>query len=244
MLLFPAIDLRGGHVVRLYQGDYDRQTTYGDDPIAQAMQFADAGASWLHLVDLDGARTGQLTQLAIIEKICRQTPLKVELGGGVRSTQTIDRLLDAGVQRVILGTAALKNWDWFADLARHPKYHQRLVLGLDAKNGMLAVSGWEAATTQSAIDVAKKVHGWPLGAIVYTDIATDGTLQGPNVAATQAMAQASDVPVIASGGVGTLEHLMQLRSLPLQGVIVGKAIYENRLTVRQAIDALSGKSQP
>lgn len=239
MLLFPAIDLRGGKVVRLYQGDYDRQTTYGDDPVAQAMLFADAGATWLHLVDLDGARTGQLTQLAIIQRICRETPLKVELGGGVRSTETIDRLLEAGVHRVILGTAALKNWDWFADLAGNPKYHQKLVLGLDAKNGMLAVSGWEAATTQSAIDVSKKVRGWPLGAIVYTDIATDGTLKGPNVPATQAMAQASDVPVIASGGVGTLEHLKQLRTLSLQGVIVGKAIYENRFTVSQAIAALS-----
>lgn len=238
MELFPAIDLRGGKVVRLYQGDYSRQTTYGDDPVEQARRFEAEGAKWLHVVDLDGAREGKLTQLPVVERICQGTKLKVELGGGVRSEETIRRLLEAGLTRVILGTSALRNWPWFEKLAARPEYAGKLVLGLDAREDQVAVSGWEEQTGATVLEIARRVSDWPLAAIVYTDIAVDGTLSGPNVAATRQLAEATKVPVVASGGVGTLDHLRQLKALPLQGVIVGKALYEGAFTVRQAVSVL------
>ncbi|MEM9019787.1 MAG: 1-(5-phosphoribosyl)-5-[(5-phosphoribosylamino)methylideneamino]imidazole-4-carboxamide isomerase [Planctomycetota bacterium] len=236
-LLFPAIDLRGGKVVRLTQGDYDRQTTYADDPLAQAKAFADAGSTWLHLVDLDGARSGRMEHLEVIRSICGVPELKVEVGGGVRTTEAVDQLLDAGVKRVIIGTAALRNWDWFTEIAHEAQYEERLVLGLDAKAGKAAVAGWQETTDLSAIEIARRVAGWQLGAIVYTDIAVDGMLTGPNVEATARMCAATDVPIVASGGVGTLDHLRALRDLPIQGAIIGKSLYENRFTIHEAIAA-------
>jgi len=238
MHLFPAIDLREGQVVRLYQGDYDRQTTYGNDPVAQAQQFADAGATYLHVVDLDGARTGKMTHLPILEKICRTTGLTVEFGGGVRDESTIGQLVGAGVKRIVLGTAALQNWSWFDELAHTPTLANKLVLGLDARKGHVAVSGWEETTETTALEVAKQVDGWPLAGIVYTDIATDGTLQGPNIESTREIAQATSVPVVASGGVGTLDHLRALRKLPIFGAIVGRALYDGAFTIEEALTAL------
>lgn len=238
MYLFPAIDLRDGKVVRLSQGDYDRQTTYGDDALSVAKRYEDAGCTWLHLVDLDGARGGQMRHIEQIESICRNTKLKVEVGGGVRSEGVIDRLLRAGVFRVVVGTKALRDWPWFESLMGNPTYRGRLVLGLDARNGRVAVDGWEKETNQTAVSIAKKVKDWPLSAIVYTDIATDGMMTGPNIDALRKMCAATHVPIVASGGVGTLDHLRQLRELPVQGVIVGKALYENAFTVEEAVAAL------
>ena len=235
MYLFPAIDLRNGQVVRLYQGDYGKQTTYGDDPVDQAKRFEDAGATWLHVVDLDGAKSGHLEHREQIQAICEQTNLSVEVGGGVRSEATIDALLKIGVTRAIIGTAALRNWDWFESLMGNPTYRGRLVLGLDAREGKVAVAGWEETTDTLAVDIAKKVSDWPLAAIVYTDIATDGTLAGPNVEQTRAMCQATHVPIVASGGVGTLEHLAALRELPVQGSIIGRSLYDNTLTIEDAL---------
>ena len=235
--LFPAIDLRGGNVVRLVQGDYDRQTTYGDSPLAQAQVFEQAGSTWLHAVDLDGARSGVMEHLEHIRSICEETKLKVEVGGGVRSEKAIDQLLGVGVDRVIVGTAALRNWDWFAELVHREMYQHRVVLGLDAKDGMAASDGWEQTSDRSAIDIAKQVNGWPLSAIVYTDIAVDGMLTGPNAIATAEMAQATDVPIVASGGVGTLEHLRDLRKLNIQGAIIGKSLYDNQFTINEALEA-------
>lgn len=238
--LFPAIDLRGGSVVRLTQGDYDRQTTYGDSPLVKAQVFEQAGSTWLHVVDLDGARSGEMEHLEHIRAICQQTNLKVEVGGGVRSEKAIDQLLGAGVERVIVGTAALRNWDWFTKLVHEDAYRHRVVLGLDAKDGMAAVDGWEQTTDRSAIEIAKQVNGWPLSAIVYTDIAVDGMLTGPNVQATDEMAQSTDVPIVASGGVGTLDHLRELRKLDVQGAIIGKSLYENQFTINEALTAFEG----
>ncbi|MEX0887307.1 MAG: 1-(5-phosphoribosyl)-5-[(5-phosphoribosylamino)methylideneamino]imidazole-4-carboxamide isomerase [Phycisphaeraceae bacterium] len=240
MHLFPSIDLRDGRVVRLRQGDYAQQTTYAADPLDQARRFEQAGATWLHLVDLDGARSGQVEHLPVIERICRDTGLRVEVGGGVRDEAAVDQLLAAGVERVILGTAALRNWGWFRELAHKSGYRDRLVLGLDARQGMLAVAGWEQTTEMSAVAVAERVTDWPLAAIVYTDIATDGTLAGPNVDATRQVAEATRVGVVSSGGVGRVEHLQALRELPLQGVIVGRALYEDAFTIEQAIAAVQG----
>ncbi|MEM9790827.1 MAG: 1-(5-phosphoribosyl)-5-[(5-phosphoribosylamino)methylideneamino]imidazole-4-carboxamide isomerase [Planctomycetota bacterium] len=238
--LLPAIDLRGGKVVRLTQGDYDRETAYHDDPVAQAQAFADAGARWLHVVDLDGARAGHIVHGQVIADICKRTPLKVEVGGGVRSEGTIDAMLRAGVTRVVLGTAALKKWAWFESLMGNPTYRGRLVLGLDARDGKLAVSGWEQTTDRLAVDVAREVTDWPLAAIVYTDIATDGMLTGPNLVETRKLAEATHVPVVASGGVGTLDDLAALAREPVAGAIVGRALYEGKFTIDQALAAYEG----
>ena len=237
MHLFPAIDLRDGKVVRLLQGDYDKQTTYSDDPLEQAKRFEDAGATWLHVVDLDGAKAGRIKHRREIERICQGTKLKVEVGGGIRKETSMDLLLGAGVFRVIIGTAALRDWGWFESLMGNPTYRGRTVLGLDARDGKLAVDGWEQTTQTSAVEIAKKVSDWPLAAIVYTDIATDGTMAGPNIEATRQMAEATHVPIVASGGVGTLEHLRALRELPLQGAIIGKSLYEQAFTIEQALGA-------
>ena len=239
--LFPAIDMRGGKVVRLLQGDYDKQTTYGEDVLSQAKVFEDAGATWLHVVDLDGARTGEMHHLDQIKQICENTNLKVEVGGGVRNTETIDQLLGVGVTRVIVGTAALRNWEWFEGLLKDPAYANKVVLGLDAREGKIAVSGWEETTDTTAIEIAQKVSDWPLAAIVYTDIATDGTLKGPNVGETEKMAANTNVPIVASGGVGTLEHLRELRKLDVQGAIIGRSLYENSFTIDEAIAAFEGE---
>lgn len=244
MHLFPAIDLRGGKVVRLYQGDYSQQTTYGDDPLQQAKAFADAGATWLHLVDLDGVKTGTLAHRDVIHEICQQTQLKVEVGGGVRSEATIDALLHIGVTRAVVGTAALRNWNWFEKLMGNPTYRGRLVLGLDAREGRLAVDGWEQTTQTTATEIAARVTDWPLAAIVYTDIATDGTLEGPNIEQTRAVCEVTNVPVVASGGVGTLNDLRELRELPLQGAIIGRSLYENKINIGEALAVFEQGRQP
>lgn len=231
-------------MVRLTQGDYSKQTTYADDALEQAQRFEAAGASWLHVVDLDGAREGRLIHADLIERICRGTRLKVQVGGGVRTEGAIDRLLTAGVQRVVLGTAALRNWGWFEGLMGNPTYRGRLVLGLDARDGRAAVAGWEQTTSADAFEIAARVSDWPLAAIVYTDIATDGTMQGPNLQAIRQMARSTHTPIVASGGVGTLEHLLALRDLPIQGVIVGKALYENAFTIEQALAVLERGADP
>ncbi len=238
--LFPAIDLRNGRVVRLHQGDYGKQTTYEGHAVEVAKRFEDAGATWLHVVDLDGAKSGRMHHLDEIRDICRQTNLHVEVGGGVRSEGTIEALIQAGVFRVIVGTAALRQWDWFAGLMGNPTYRGRLVLGLDAREGRLAVSGWEQTTELTATEIARRVTDWPLAAIVYTDITTDGTMKGPNLEATRAMCEATDVPIVASGGVGTLDHLRALRELPVQGAIIGRSLYESAITIEDAIAAFEG----
>ncbi len=238
MFLFPAIDLRAGQVVRLHQGDYTQQTTYDTDPVQQAQAFADAGATWLHVVDLDGAKAGRVMHGEVIQRICQTTPLRVEVGGGVRTQGAMDRLLAAGVERVIVGTAALNDWAWFERLMGNPTYRGRVALGLDARDGQLAVEGWQRQTRLTAADVARRASDMPVPAMIYTDIATDGTLSGPNLEATQRLAEATDIPIVASGGVGSLDHLRALRKLPLQGAIVGKALYEEAFTIEQALAAL------
>ena len=234
--LLPAIDLRDGRVVRLTQGDYNRQTVYSNDALEQALNFESAGASWLHVVDLDGARNGQIEHGTQIERICTQTQLKVEVGGGVRSADSIRQLLAVGVTRVILGTAALSDWNWFETLVGQEEFRYRLVLGLDARAGMLAVSGWQQQTKIGAMDIARRVSDWPLGAIVYTDIATDGTGKGPNLNATRELAEATKIPVVASGGVGRLQDLRNLSELPICGAIVGHALYEGAFTIAQGLE--------
>ncbi len=235
MDILPAIDLRSGKCVRLVQGDYQRQIDYGDDPVEVAIGFEGAGAAWIHIVDLDGARAGKIGNLPSIEAISKATKVKIEVGGGVRCLEDIEQLLEAGVSRVILGTKALQDWPWFADLVHREELAQKLALGLDARDGLLAVSGWTEQTCQSALELSRRVRGWPLAAIIYTDISKDGMLAGANLEATEELARATDVPIIAAGGVTTEADVEALAQLPLAGMIIGRALYEGRISLSQAL---------
>lgn len=238
MDVIPAIDLCGGKVVRLAQGDYDRLTAYADDAAGVARQFAAAGAKWLHVVDLDAAKSGKLTNTAIVHSICQAVgdQMKVEVGGGLRDQASLDTLAAAGVARMIVGSAALANWKWFESLAATAAYRGRLVLGLDARQGRLAVHGWTQTSQTTAVEVASAVKGWPLAGIVYTDIARDGMLEGVNLQATAGIIAATDVPVIASGGVGSIVDIRHCKRIGCAGVIVGRAYYEGRIDLAEALE--------
>jgi len=238
--IVPSIDLRGGKVVRLKQGDYGRQVNYDVDPFDTAKSFADAGATWMHIVDLDGAKEGRPIQTDLIARIIGQTKLRVETGGGVRTTEDVRRIIDAGAERAVVGTKAIEDWAWFEGLADDSMFADKLVLALDAKDGMVATRGWTETSGLKAVDVAAKVSDWPLAAILYTDVSKDGMLQGPNFEATRALAEAGRVPVIASGGVGNIEHIRRLTTLPVWGAIVGRSLYEGTLDLREAIRVARG----
>ena len=240
LVIVPSIDLRGGRVVRLKQGDYARQVNYDVDPIETAHAFAAVGATWMHLVDLDGAREGSPAQTALIGQIIADCKLKVEVGGGIRSTDDVRRLLDAGAARVVVGTKAVEDWEWFSRLVHADGFAGKLVLAVDARDGVIATRGWTAASDRRAADVAREVSDWPLGALLYTDVAKDGMLQGPNIAHTQALIEAGRVPVIASGGVGSLEHIKQLMPTGAWGVIVGRSLYEGKVDLAAAIALARG----
>lgn len=232
--IIPSIDLRGGKVVRLQQGDYARQLDYDLNPIEVAKSFEDAGAQWMHIVDLDGAKSGAVTQIALIQKIIESCKLKVQVGGGVRSSSDVKCLISAGARRVVIGTKAIEDWQWFETLAKEEQFKNQIVLALDAKDGFVATHAWTSTGELRAIDVAKKVRGWPLAGILYTDVAKDGMLAGPNYETTLSLANATDVPVIASGGIGNVEQIENLSRLPLWGVIVGRSLHEGRLDLRDA----------
>jgi phosphoribosylformimino-5-aminoimidazole carboxamide ribotide isomerase len=233
MQVIPAIDLRGGRCVRLRQGDFEQETVFGDDPTAIAERWASEGAARIHLVDLDGAKTGQPVNVEAVRQIVRQVGVPCQLGGGVRDEATIAAWLEAGLDRVVIGTRALRDPDWFGRMAE--AYSGRLLLGLDARDGRVAAQGWLETSGVAALTLAKQFDGLPMAGIIYTDIARDGTLEGPNLVAIDALAQALRTPVIASGGVGELSDLEQLAGLPIVGCIVGRALYEGRFTLGEAI---------
>lgn len=235
MDILPAIDLRDGKCVRLLQGNYSRQIDYADDPLAVAKEFERAGAGWVHVVDLDGAKTGQPCNLPTIERIISRTRLKVEVGGGLREVATIEALVEAGAARCVVGTKALQDWEWFRDLAQRDTCRGKVALGLDARDGKLAVQGWLESTGETAIDVATRAEGLDVAAIIYTDISKDGMLAGPNVEATRELAESTSIPVIASGGVARIEDVEMLSVLPLGGIIIGRAIYEKTIDLAEAV---------
>ena len=235
MQIWPAIDLLGGKCVRLQQGDYNRETVYGDDPAEMAKRLVAEGADCLHLVDLDGAKDGSLKNRAAISAIVAAVDIPCEVGGGIRSEETISQLLELGLARLVIGTKALREPEWFAQMCE--KFPDKLVLGIDAKEGMVATDGWLEVSSTSAIDLAKTYEHLPIAAIIYTDIATDGMLAGPNVEAMQAMKQAVKLPVVASGGVTSVEDVKNLAVAGLDGAIVGRSLYEGRLTVKDAVEA-------
>jgi phosphoribosylformimino-5-aminoimidazole carboxamide ribotide isomerase len=239
MQIIPAIDLLDGQCVRLHQGDYDQVTRFSDDPVAQALAWQHQGAERLHLVDLDGARTGEPVNDRVVRAITSALAIPVQLGGGVRSVERAEALLAYGLDRVILGTVALEQPDLVRQLAtRHPG---RIVVGIDARDGLVATRGWLESSAVAATSLAASFEGSGVAALITTDIATDGTLAGPNLGFLRAMAQASSIPVIASGGVGDLADLLSLLSLaPLgvEGVIVGRALYDGRVDLAEALQAI------
>lgn len=243
MILFPAIDLKGGQCVRLFKGDLKQVTVYNDDPAAQARAFALQGFQWLHVVDLDGAVSGLPMNRKAVEAILGAISMPVQLGGGIRSMAMIDSWLKLGVNRVILGTVAVKNPALV--YAACQKYPGRIVIGIDARDGMVATEGWGETSTLSAIELAQKLEDAGVAAIIFTDIARDGTKTGVNIPATVELARAVGIPVIASGGVHTLADLQAL--LPHQqdgiaGVISGRALYDGTLDAREALQLVRRKN--
>lgn len=238
MELYPAIDIRDGRCVRLHQGDYDQETVYDADPVAVAKQFDEAGVAWIHVVDLDAARTGEQTSRALIGRIASSVKAKVETGGGVRTVRDIHELLDLGIARVVLGTAAMQDPALVARAGRaHPG---AIAVGLDTRHGEVAVHGWTEGTGEQVVDVLPRFEDAGVAALIVTEISRDATMEGPDVDGYARLLDATGVPIIASGGVGTLDHLRQLAALDgLAGVIVGKAIYERRFTVAEALEALA-----
>jgi phosphoribosylformimino-5-aminoimidazole carboxamide ribotide isomerase len=240
--LYPSIDLRGGRVVRLHQGDFDAETVYGDDPVRVAQAFAAAGAHWIHVVDLDAARTGARVNLGVVEAICAAVSCRIQASGGVRSVEAGGDLLAAGAARVVVGTGAIERPELVRELATmHPG---QVAVGLDARGRDVAVRGWIDSTGEDVVDVAGHLGGSGASALVVTEIGRDGTMAGPALDQLAAVVEATALPVIASGGVGTLEDLVALRTLrvgerALAGAIVGRAIYEGRFDVEEALAALA-----
>ncbi len=233
MQVWPAIDLRGGRCVRLQQGDYQRETVFGDDPVETAGRWVEAGARRLHLVDLDGARSGDPVNRPVIAEIARSLKIPCQVGGGIRDDAVIEAFLELGVERLVVGTQAIKQPEWFRRACR--RLPGRLVLGLDARDGRVATDGWLETSDVSATELAATFAEEPLAAVVYTDIARDGMLSGPNIPAMRAMKEALPLPVIASGGVATVNDLAALDAAGLDGCIVGRALYEGNFTLAEAL---------
>ncbi len=245
LTIFPAIDLKNGQVVRLAEGDMARATVYGDDPAAQARAFADNGATHLHVVDLDGAFAGESRNGAAVEAIIAAFPGKVQVGGGIRDRAGVDRWLSLGVDRVIIGTAALKDPDFVRGAARD--LPGRIVVGVDARDGMVATEGWADVSDVTVIDLARRFEDAGVAALLFTDVGRDGLLKGCNVDATVALARAVDIPVIASGGVADIRDIHAL--MPhvadgIEGVITGRAIYDGRLDLGQALAITAASRSP
>ncbi len=241
MILFPAIDLKDGQAVRLLRGEMESATVFNDDPAAQARAFADQGFRWLHLVDLNGAFEGRPVNAAAVEAIIAAVDLPVQLGGGIRDLATIERWLDLGVRRVILGTVAVKDPELVRQACK--AFPGRVVLGIDAKGGQVAVEGWAEVSEITALDLALRFQDAGAAAIVYTDIDRDGALQGANLAATRALAEAIETPVIASGGVASLDDIaafLAIAETGIEGVISGRALYDGRLDPAAALALLAG----
>jgi phosphoribosylformimino-5-aminoimidazole carboxamide ribotide isomerase len=235
MELWPAIDLRGGNCVRLAQGDYTRETVFGADPVATVREFVAAGARRLHVVDLDGAKDGVPTQAALVGRMVAAANVPVQLGGGVRSRDTAAAYLRAGVARVVIGSLAIERPDLLESLVT--EFPGRIVLGLDARDGLVATRGWLETSTLRAVDVARRHAALPLAAIVYTDIARDGMLSGPNLPALADMIAATRLPVVASGGVSGAADIRRIAEMGAAGCIVGRALYDGKVTLAEALDA-------
>jgi phosphoribosylformimino-5-aminoimidazole carboxamide ribotide isomerase len=235
MYIIPAIDLRDGKCVRLIQGQYDHQINYRDNPVEQAREFHSDGAEWLHIVDLDGAKLGRPVNTDTISAIAALGILNIEVGGGLRDEASIKQLLDIGVTRVIIGTKAVQDFEWFSEMAK--MFSGKIVLGLDAKGSKVATHGWTQDSSLTMLEFASEAAKLPLAAIIYTDIAKDGMMSGPNFERTKALVEAVDVPVVASGGVNTAEDIKKLTEFNPEAAIIGRSLYEGTLKLADAIKA-------
>ena len=238
MILYPAIDLKDGQAVRLVHGDMDQTTVFDDDPAAQAKEFVAAGCEWLHLVDLNGAFAGEPVNAAPVEAILKACPVPAQLGGGIRDMATIERWVDRGLARVILGTVAVENPDLVREAAK--EFPGKVAVGLDARNGFVATKGWAEETDVQVVDLAKSFEDAGISAIIYTDILRDGAMKGPNITATEALARAVDIPVIASGGVSSMDDLNALKNTGvISGAISGRALYDGAIDLKAALTQLA-----
>ena len=236
MHILPAVDIQNGKAVRLLRGDKNNVTVYSDSPLDMAKRWEDSGATWLHVVDLDGAFDGDSSNECHIKSIAKSLSIPIEVGGGIRSVDKIERLLDYGVSRVILGTTALENQAVLEEAVS--RFPGSIHVGVDARNGYVAVRGWTETSGVTAVSFLKVLSAYPLGAIIYTDISRDGALLGANVAAMREACAVSKNPLIASGGVTTLDDIRLLKELPLFGIIIGKALYDGKITLEDAIAVL------
>ena len=240
MIFFPAIDLKAGQCVRLVHGDMNKATVFSDDPAAQAQTFADAGCTWLHMVDLDGAFAGKPANADAVTAVLSSVDIKVQLGGGIRDMKTIEGWLERGLERVILGTVAVRDPDLVRNACK--AFPGRVALGIDARDGFVAVEGWAEATTLKTAELAKQFEDAGAAALIYTDIGRDGAMQGPNLEATLALADAVSIPVILSGGVSSMEDLIAIMAADhskLEGVISGRAVYDGRIDPGAAVSLLA-----
>ena len=233
MQIFPAIDLRGGQVVRLYQGDYDRETVYAADPCAVARSFLAAGAKYLHVVDLDGARDGMLANFETVAAIVKQGGLYIEVGGGIRTEDRIRRYLDLGVGRCILGTIAVRDFDFTARMAR--TYGDRIAVGVDARDGYVAVSGWKELSAERGVDFCRRLRDAGVKTVIYTDISRDGAEAGTNLDLYRELSEIQGLDITASGGVSSIEELKELQRIGTRAAILGKALYTGRLDLKTVI---------
>jgi phosphoribosylformimino-5-aminoimidazole carboxamide ribotide isomerase len=242
VIIFPAIDIKNGKVVRLSQGKFDNVTIYSDDPVKVAKEWERQGAEWLHVVDLDGAQTGEVKNAETILKIAKSVKIPIQTGGGIRTIKEIDKLLTGGVKRVILGTKAIENQEFFKTYLE--KWPQQVIVSLDCSNGMVTERGWTTTSKIKGTDFARELQRLGVGHIIFTDIARDGMLQGPNIKSIEDILNVVSIPVIASGGVSNLDDIKKLKTLVpkgLEGVIVGKALYEKRLDLKEALLLCSQK---
>lgn len=241
MLIYPAIDLRGGRVVRLTQGDYDQMTVYSDDPAEIAQGFVRAGAACLHAVDLDGAKDGGPQNREVIARLCAQ-PLFTEVGGGMRTEKDVEETLALGVDRVILGTVAVEDFAFTTRMGQ--KYGEKLAVGVDAKDGFVAIHGWKTVTDQKGVDFCQKLVDVGISTVIYTDISRDGLLAGTNVGVYEALQKIAGLRVIASGGVSFESEIAALRELGVYGAIVGKALYTGKLSLPRVLKIARGEAVP
>ena len=240
MQIYPAIDLRGGQVVRLFQGDYDQMTVYGKDPAGQAKAFAQAGAKFLHVVDLDGAKDGTLANFASIQAIAQQTGLYIEVGGGIRTEERIEKVLSLGVGRCILGTAAVQDFAFTERMAR--RYGDKIAVGVDAKDGYVAINGWKEISREKGVDFCRRLYEAGVQSVIYTDIARDGAMQGTNLGVYEQLREIKGLKVTASGGISSVEELKTLNRMGIDAAILGKSLYTGAIDLAEAIRAVQGEN--
>lgn len=233
MKLYPAIDLRGGQAVRLYQGDYDQMTVYNADPVAQAQQFIEAGAKYLHVVDLDGAKDDTTANMETIAAIANLGGLKIEVGGGIRDEERIRRYLDLGVDRCILGTIAVKNFDFTAEMAQ--KYDAHIAVGVDMRDGLVAVNGWKEITPEPGVAFCRRCAEAGVKAVIATDISRDGTMQGTNLSLYRELLTIPGLEITASGGIAAMQELVELQAMHCHAAILGKSIYTGAIDLAEAV---------